>query len=62
MLSIDAFFLTTTTTQPSMDNSVDYSMRPFNKEIYDIAINFLEKRDDQLYFEICALNNYPSGS
>ena len=55
LLGIDAFFLTATTTQPSMDNSVDYSMQPIEKTIYDLAIEFLEKRDDQLCFEIiCA--------
>jgi hypothetical protein len=55
ILGIDAFVLTSTTTQPSMNNSVDYSMQPFEKEIYNRAIKFLEERDDQLYFEIvCA--------
>jgi len=52
VLGIDGFYLTSNTTQPSMDNSIDYSMRPFDKSIYDKAIQFLEEKSDDLYFEI----------
>ena len=52
VLGIDGFFLTSNTTQPSMDNSIDYSSRPFDESIYDKAIQFLEEKSDDLYFEI----------
>ena len=52
ILGIDGFYLTDTTTQPSMENSVDYSVRHFDKDLYQNAIRFLEERDQNLHFEI----------
>lgn len=55
VLGIDSFYLTESTIQPSMDNSVDFSTRSFEKKILDEAIQFLKQRGDDLYFEIvCA--------
>jgi hypothetical protein len=52
ILGIDGFYLDGNTTQPSMENSIDFSTKPFIESIYDEAINFLEFRDDKMYFEI----------
>jgi hypothetical protein len=52
VLGIDSFYLTESTIQPSMDNSIDFSTRSFEKEILDEAIRFLKQRGDDLYFEI----------
>ncbi len=55
VLGIDSFYLTESTIQPSMDNSVDFSTRSIGKGIFDEAIQFLKQRDSDLYFEIvCA--------
>jgi hypothetical protein len=52
VLGIDGFFIDEKTTQPSQDNSIDFSTDPFNEGIYEKTINFLEARDENLYFEI----------
>ncbi|WPV63898.1 hypothetical protein [Chitinophaga sp. LS1] len=52
ILGIDGFFITEKTTQPSMENSVNYSSYPPNKNIYDSALEFVAKKDDNLFFEI----------
>jgi len=52
ILGIDGFYLTHTTVQPSMENSVDFSNEPFDEALYQDAIRFLEKRDPNLHFEI----------
>lgn len=52
ILGIDGFFLTSNTTQPSMENSINFSDRTFTKDIYDEAIEFLTMRDDRMFFEI----------
>jgi hypothetical protein len=52
ILGIDAFFITHNTTEPSMENSIDFSKHSFTKDIYDEAIRFLTMRDDRLFFEI----------
>jgi hypothetical protein len=55
VLGIDGFYLTESTIQPSMDNSIDFSTRSFEKEIYDEAIQFIVQRGEDLYFEVvCA--------
>lgn len=55
VLGIDSFYLTDSTIQPSLDNSIDFSTRSFEKRIFDEAIQFLKQRGDDLYFEIvCA--------
>lgn len=55
ILGIDSFYLTDSTIQPSMDNSIDFSRRSFEKGFFDEAIQFLKQRGDNLYFEIvCA--------
>ena len=46
------FIIDEKTTQPSQDNSIDFSKCAFNESIYEKAINFLEGRDKSLYFEI----------
>jgi hypothetical protein len=55
VLGIDSFYLTESTIQPSMDNSIDFSTASIGKGIFDEAIQFLKQRGDDLYFEIvCA--------
>ena len=58
ILGIDGFYLTEKTIQPSMDNSIDYSRRPFSESIYEEAIGFLKNSDDKLYFEIVHNDGY----
>ena len=55
ILGIDAFILTDKTTQPVMEDSIDYSM--FNNykspQNWDEAIEFIEqKRGQDYYFEV----------
>ena len=53
ILGIDAFYLTPNTIEPSMDNSIDFSSStPSNFNGYSIAKNFLQSRNDSLFFEI----------
>lgn len=52
ILGIDGFFISEDTTQPSLDNSIDFSTHPFAENVYAEAIRFLEIRDNNLYFEI----------
>jgi len=51
ILGIDGFYITETYTQPSLEDSVDYSRLEANV-VYDLAIAFLKDRPDELYFEI----------
>lgn len=54
ILGIDGFFITETMTQPRMEDSIDYSSGPSNKNYYDYdrALKFVSERDDNLFFEI----------
>ncbi len=52
ILGIDGFILSSEKTQPSMDNSIDYSTMEGIKDIYHHAIEFLKSQNDNLYFEI----------
>ncbi len=55
ILGIDGFFLTDTTTQPSMENSVDFSSFYYSSKtnnLYKDAANFIGERDSDIYFEI----------
>lgn len=52
LLGIDGFILTADTTQPSINDSVDFSSSLFEGDIYEYALAFLEKRPETLYFEI----------
>jgi hypothetical protein len=52
LLGLDGFFITDTTTQPSLDDSVDFSNDPHLQNVYDKAIEFIKGRKDNLYFEI----------
>ena len=55
VLGIDGFFLTGSTTQPSMDNSIDFSTKSLGEATFDKAVQFLKQRGDDLHFEIvCA--------
>jgi len=51
ILGIDGFHITEAYTQPSLEDSVDYSKLEANV-VYDLAIAFLKDRPDELYFEI----------
>lgn len=53
ILGIDGFFLTEKSTQPSSENSIDYTSKSTQVDnIYSSAKEFLESRDENLYFEI----------
>ena len=52
LLGIDGFSITTNSTQPSMNNSIDFSSSSFKGDVYDKAIAFLEMQPDELFFEI----------
>lgn len=52
LLGVDGFFISETTTQPSMEDSVDYSSGLSMDNIYEKAIAFIEGKRDDLYFEI----------
>ena len=53
ILGIDGFYIAEDTTEPSIENSIDFSVLPLNKEnILEIAKEFLDKKDDDLFFEI----------
>jgi hypothetical protein len=55
VLGIDGFYLTEKSTQPSMDNSIDYSSNFLSKEWNVDPIQFLIQLGDDMYFEIvCA--------
>jgi hypothetical protein len=52
ILGIDGFFISEVATQPSLEDSIDYSTTFSNACIYENALKFVEERDDNLYFEI----------
>jgi hypothetical protein len=52
LLGIDGFIITSNSTQPSMNNSIDFSSSFFKGDVYDEAIVFLEIQPDELFFEI----------
>lgn len=60
IFGIDGFYLTETTIQPSMENSINFCSLSINqketlnqKEIYYLAKTFLyNNKDEKLYFEI----------
>ena len=56
IFGIDAFIIGQNFTEPSMANSVDYTASPYlqskPENSWDMAISFLEKRDDIYCFEI----------
>lgn len=53
ILGIDGFYLKEKTTQPSSENSIDYTSQSTKVDnIYVSAKEFLESRDENLYFEI----------
>jgi len=64
ILGIDGFYLTPTTVQPSMDNSINFSDPESEeyktKDRYQSSINFLEERDPKMYFEIVCKTNNPN--
>lgn len=52
ILGIDAFFISDIATEPSLENSIDYSITMSNGDIYEKALEFINKRNEDLYFEI----------
>lgn len=55
ILGIDGFYVADDRTQPSMENSIDYSSSDYRqqlKSVYSFAIRFLEEKDEDLLFEI----------
>lgn len=53
ILGIDGFYITDETTEPSIENSVDFTVLSLKKEnIFEIAKEFLDKKDESLFFEI----------
>lgn len=49
---IDAFYLTETSIQPSIENSINYSSTNKNYHDYDGALKFIAEREEYLFFEI----------
>ena len=52
ILGIDGFFITDKTTQPSLRDSIDFSTELYYRNIHTIAKKFIERKEDNLYFEI----------
>lgn len=53
ILGIDGFYITDNTTEPSIENSIDFTILPLKREsIFKMAKEFLSKKDDSLFFEI----------
>ena len=57
ILGIDGFFFCENATQPSMENSIDFTSKQFQGVVFpgglfEEARRFLESRDDSLFFEI----------
>lgn len=53
ILGIDAFIIIGNTTQPSLENSIDFTALGRNyKGTYEEAKNFLNNQPDELYFEV----------
>jgi hypothetical protein len=57
VLGIDALLISGDTTQPSMENSIDFTLAPFPPfqeidNVWDLAIDFLKGRNEKYYFEI----------
>ena len=56
ILGIDALKIQGKFTQPSMNNSIDFTASPYRENIpenvWDAAVAFLKERDDIYYFEI----------
>lgn len=52
ILGIDAFIISDIATEPSLENSIDYSTTIISGNIYEKAIEFVSKRNEDLYFEI----------
>lgn len=53
ILGIDGFFLAEDATEPSLENSVDFSVLSLkNENIFPMAKEFLDKQGENLFFEI----------
>lgn len=52
ILGIDGFFISESFTQPSLEDSIDYSGTLSNSDIYEKALEFVNNRNANLYFEI----------
>lgn len=55
ILGIDGFYISENKTQPSMENSVDFSSTYYiqkTQNIYSDALRFLQTKDENLFFEI----------
>lgn len=52
ILGIDGFFISESYTQPSLEDSIDYSSTLSNNDIYEKALEFVNNRNANLYFEI----------
>lgn len=52
ILGIDGFFITDTITQPSLEDSIDFSAASSVEVVCEKAVAFIESRNIRLYFEI----------
>ena len=54
ILGIDGFYLSNTGIQPSLANTIDFSIKGYvgSGDIYQDALHFLQKSDDNLHFEV----------
>ena len=52
VLGIDGFYIEEYKTQPSLENSIDFSNSPWDTHVYDKAIDFLKDQEERMFFEI----------
>lgn len=52
ILGFDGFKIAPDYTQPSMSDSIDISLKPFNENSYEVLLDFIKERNDDLFFEI----------
>ncbi|MCA9257281.1 MAG: hypothetical protein KDA33_16660 [Phycisphaerales bacterium] len=56
VFGVDGFYLTATTTQPDMNESIDLSLPPYRgQDCWKLAEEFIgERQDSDLFFEVVA--------
>ncbi len=60
ILGVDAFIIKENFHQPSLDNSIDFTLSPYKNaskmNTWEIAIGFLNERNNEFFFEIVCDN------
>jgi hypothetical protein len=52
IFGVDGFFISDEKTQPSLENSIDFSILPSQEGIYEMAKQLIQRSNDGMYFEI----------